>query len=48
MFVVPAGYRTHDYEVAAYDLIGANREEWAPRNTEIRLANPAQEEGQDP
>ncbi|WFU89072.1 AAA family ATPase [Rhizobium sp. CC1099] len=40
VFVVPAGYRTHDYEVAAYDVIGADREGWAPLNKEIRLANP--------
>ncbi len=45
VFVVPAGYRTRDYEVAAYDLIGADREEWAPLNTEIRLANPPKKKG---
>lgn len=45
VFVVPAGYRTHDYEVAAYDVIGADREEWVPRNTEIRLANPPRKKG---
>ncbi|NVP57587.1 AAA family ATPase [Mycoplana rhizolycopersici] len=39
IFVVPAGYRAQDYELAAHDLIGADREEWAPQ-AEIRLANP--------
>lgn len=44
IFVVPAGYRAQDYELAAHDLIGADREEWAPQ-AEIRLANPPRKKG---
>ncbi|MEY9829743.1 cell division protease FtsH [Sinorhizobium fredii] len=44
IFVVPAGYRAQDYELAAHDLIGADRDEWVPRS-DIRLANPPRKKG---
>jgi hypothetical protein len=44
IFVVPAGYRAQDYELAAHDLIGADRDEWVP-HSEIRLANPPRKKG---
>lgn len=45
IFVVPPGYRTHDYEVAAYDVIAADREEWVSRRAVIRLASPPRKKG---
>jgi len=44
IFVVPDGYRTQDYEQAAYALIGADSDEWAPRPG-VRLANPPRKKG---
>lgn len=44
IFVVPVGYRAQDYELAAHDLIGTDRDEWAP-HSEIRLANPSRKKG---
>ncbi|KQX15237.1 MULTISPECIES: AAA family ATPase [Ensifer] len=44
IFVVPDGYRAHDYELAAYAMIGADSDEWAPRPG-VRLANPPRKKG---
>ncbi|WDZ76249.1 AAA family ATPase [Ensifer adhaerens] len=44
IFVVPDGYRTQDYELAAYAMIGADSDEWAPRPG-VRLANPPRKKG---
>ncbi|MDK1376834.1 MULTISPECIES: AAA family ATPase [unclassified Sinorhizobium] len=44
IFVVPGGYRAQDYELAAYALIGADSDEWAPRPG-VCLANPPRKKG---
>lgn len=44
IFVVPDGYRIQDYELAAYALIGADSDEWAPRPG-VRLAHPPRKKG---
>lgn len=45
IFVIPPGYRAADYELAAWDLIGVDRQEWVPRSDEIRLSNPPRKKG---
>ncbi|UIK12469.1 ATP-binding protein [Rhizobium leguminosarum] len=44
IFVIPGGYRAQDYELAAHDLIGADRDEWAPQS-EVNLATPPRKKG---
>lgn len=40
VFVMPPGYRTYEYEIAAGHLIGADRDDWVETRAKVRLANP--------
>ncbi|NKQ88693.1 AAA family ATPase [Rhizobium ruizarguesonis] len=45
IFVVPQGYRTEEYEAAAFAIIGAARDDWVDKEVRVRLANPARKKG---
>jgi hypothetical protein len=45
IFVIPSGYRTEEYEAAAFAVIGANRDDWVEKEIRIRLANPPRKKG---
>jgi len=45
IFVIPGGYRTYDYEIAAHALIGVDGNEWGLHPHRIRLASPPRRKG---
>ncbi|MGO6937864.1 AAA family ATPase [Rhizobium johnstonii] len=45
VFVVPPGYRTEEYEAAAYAIMGSVRDDWVEKEVRVRLANPARKKG---
>ncbi|MBY5798410.1 AAA family ATPase [Rhizobium leguminosarum] len=45
VFVIPTGYRTEDYEAAAYAIVNANRDDWVDKEIRVRLANPPRIKG---
>lgn len=45
VFVVPPGYRTEEYEAAAFAIMGAVRDDWVDKEIRVRLANPARKKG---
>lgn len=40
IFVVPKGFRTEEYETAAFAILGATRMDWVEQNVKVRPANP--------
>ena len=40
IFVVPKGFRTEEYEAAAFAILGATRGDWMEQNVKVRPANP--------
>ncbi|OWV86878.1 AAA family ATPase [Rhizobium sp. R693] len=40
IFVVPKGFRTDEYEAAAFAILGATRGDWMEQNVKVRPANP--------
>ncbi|MEA1842968.1 AAA family ATPase [Agrobacterium tumefaciens] len=40
IFVVPKGFRTEEYETAAFAILGATRGDWMEQNVKVRPANP--------
>ncbi|MDX1195782.1 AAA family ATPase [Rhizobium sp. L43] len=44
IFVVPKGYRTEEYEEAAFAILKAKRD-WVDQQTKVRLANPPRKKG---
>ncbi|MFB9952708.1 AAA family ATPase [Rhizobium puerariae] len=40
IFVVPKGFRTEEYETAAFAILGASRGDWVEQHVKVRPANP--------
>ncbi|MFT4000526.1 MAG: AAA family ATPase [Rhizobium sp.] len=40
VLIVPSGYRTDDYEAAAFAIMNAKRDDWVDKEIRVRLANP--------
>lgn len=40
VFVVPKGFRTEEYETAAFAILGASRGDWVDQHVKVRPANP--------
>ncbi|CDZ35644.1 ATP-dependent zinc metalloprotease FtsH [Neorhizobium galegae bv. officinalis] len=45
IFLIPDGYRTFEYEVAARELVGDDRNDWSEFSEKVRLANPPRKKG---
>ncbi|MBX5218753.1 AAA family ATPase [Rhizobium sp. NLR8a] len=43
--VVPRGYRTEEYEAAAFAMLKTKRDDWGDQQIKVRLANPPRKKG---